>query len=166
MLKEKAYLHFRKAGSNDASLVLEMLRESASEQGVQDEFFTTEADLLRDIFGEVPRANILIIECEAGVVGLTIFFFNFASFIGCSGVYIEDIFVRPSFQNKSFGKQILAYMAAYALENNCGLLEWLVLDENKKARNFYEKMGAYAENGWTVHRAKGKTLNTMAAFYN
>lgn len=155
-------LHFRKATRSDAKLVLELLKESAIEQGIENEFFTTEIDLLRDVFCEVPRANILIVEYDGQVIGLTVFFFNFASFIGCAGIYIEDIYVRAKFQSKGFGKQILAYMAKYALENNCGLLEWLVHNENKRARSFYERMGAYAEDDWTVYRAKGNTLMMMA----
>lgn len=160
-MSNKTPLHFRKATSSDAKLVLEMLKESAVEQAVQDEFFTTEADLLRDVFGEVPRANILIIEYDGQVIGLVIFFFNFASFIGCAGIYIEDIYVRKEFQSQGFGKQILSYMAEYALKNNCGLLEWLVHNENKRARSFYEKMGACAEDDWTVYRAKRDALKIM-----
>jgi len=157
-------LQFRNATRSDSKLVLKMLQESAAEQKLQNEFLTTEFDLLRDLFGDNPRANVLIIEKDKEIVGITIFFFNFASFIGCSGIYIEDIYVRPKFQSQGFGRQILSYMADYALKNNCGLLEWLVLDENKRAQDFYKKMGAYAEDGWTVHRAKKATLKKWQIF--
>lgn len=154
-------LNFRQATRDDVSLVHQLLKESAIEQGVLDEFFTTEADLLRDVFSQNPKANIFIVESGNEVAGITVFFYNFASFIGCSGVYIEDIYVRPAFQGKGIGKQIFKFLAQHALDEDCGLLEWMVLDENAQARKFYERMGAYSVDGWTVNRIKGDGLKKV-----
>lgn len=153
--------HYRRATREDVSLIHQLLKESAIEQGMLDEFFTTEADLLRDVFSQNPKANIFIVEYDGEAAGLTVFFYNFASFIGNAGVYIEDIFVRPAFQGKGIGKQIFKFLAQHALDEGCGLLEWMVHNENAQARRFYERMGAYAVDGWTVNRIKGNGLKKV-----
>lgn len=155
-------VQFRQATRDDAALVIQLLRESAIEQGVEDEFFTTEADIRRYIFGDSPKATILIIEKSGETAGLTVFFYNFASFIGCAGIYIEDIYVRPAFQGLGIGKQVFQHLAHHALEQGCGLLEWMVLNDNEKARGFYQKLGAYAVDDWKVNRLKGAALKKMA----
>jgi diamine N-acetyltransferase len=155
-------IQFRRAEKKDVKLVLQLLKESAIEQEIEHEFFTTEADLMRDVFGEIPKANIFIVEKGDEIAGITVFFYNFASFIGCAGIYIEDIYIRPAFQGQGLGKTVFQYLAKHAVEQGCGLLEWLVLDENHKAKGFYQKMGAYSVDGWTVNRVKGEALKKMA----
>lgn len=155
-------IQLRKAGREDVRLILQLLRESAIEQEIEDEFFTTGADLERDIFSQTPKANIFILEKDGETAGITVFFYNFASFIGCAGIYIEDIYVRPAFQGQGLGKEVFRLLAKHALDEGCGLLEWLVLNENHKAKGFYQKMGAYTVDGWTVNRVKGDALKKLA----
>jgi GNAT superfamily N-acetyltransferase len=121
---------------------------------VEHEFFTTEADILRDLFGETPRATALIIDYEEKIAGITIFFYNFASFIGTSGLYIEDIYIRREFQGKGLGTQVFTYLKEKARLEGCRLLEWQVLDDNAQANAFYQKMGAEPATGWVVNRIK------------
>ncbi len=158
-------LNFRTATASDAPLIIRLLRESAREQDVEGEFFTTEEDLLRDVFCKIPKAYILLVEQNEQTVGLAVFFYNFASFIGSGGVYIEDIYVRPDFQGVGIGKKIFIHLAKHAVEQGCELLEWLVLDINEQARGFYKRMcgSTTSVDSWTVNRLKGKDLQKLAA---
>ncbi len=157
-------LIFRSATASDTPLIIRLLRESARQQDVEGEFFTTEEDLLRDIFGKIPKAHILLVEQNGQTAGLAVFFYNFASFIGSCGIYIEDIYVRPDFQGMGIGKQIFLHLAKHAIEQGCDLLEWLVLDINEQARGFYKRMcGNTSVDGWTVNRLKGKDLQKLVS---
>jgi GNAT superfamily N-acetyltransferase len=95
--------------------------------------------------------------------GPDLFFHNFSTFLGKHGLYLEDLFVRPAYRGRAIGKALLKYLAALALQRDCGRFEWAVLDWNRPARDFYEALGAQAKSDWVIHRMSGEALRRLAA---
>lgn len=116
----------------------------------------------RWLFGEVPRAYCIIAEWEGKPAGFALYFYNFSTFLACPGIYIEDVFVDPAFRRKGIAKALFAALAAKALEEGCGRVEWLVLDWNAPAIHFYESLGAVPMKEWTIQRLEGDALSALA----
>ncbi|MDO5479168.1 MAG: GNAT family N-acetyltransferase, partial [Clostridia bacterium] len=95
-------------------------------------------------------------------VGFALFFHNFSTFLGRAGIYLEDLFVKPDFRGKGYGKGLLKKLAAIAKERGCGRLEWSCLDWNKPSIDFYLSLGAKVMDEWTVYRIAGETLNKFS----
>lgn len=126
-----------------------------------DEVIATE-DLLREWIFEKKKAEV-IFACENGQeIGFALFFHNFSTFLGKAGIYLEDLYVKPEFRNKGYGKAILRKLAQIAVERDCGRLEWWCLDWNKPSIDFYLSLGAEAMNDWTVYRITGDTLKKLS----
>lgn len=97
-------------------------------------------------------------------IGFALFFHNFSTFLGRAGIYLEDLFVKPEYRGKGYGKAILKKLAAIAVERGCGRLEWWCLDWNKPGIDFYHSLGAEPMDDWTVYRITGDTLSNLASF--
>ena len=110
----------------------------------------------------IYQVGCLITKDTRGLSGFLIFH-NFSTFLGKPGLYLEDLFVRPGFRGRSYGKALLSYLAALAVQRNCGRFEWQVLDWNKPARDFYESLGATANSAWINYRISGDALRRLAA---
>ena len=141
----------RECTHEDMGLVLSFIRELALYEKMIDEVVVT-ADLLYDQL-LVKKLSSCVLAFEDNVpVGFALYFFNFSTFLGKNGLYLEDLFVRPAFRGKGYGKKLLFHLADIAKQRNCGRMEWSVLNWNTPAIDFYKSIGAKAMDGWTVFR--------------
>lgn len=152
----------RPATPDDVQLITSMVRELAEYEKLADQAVATEADFARELFGPSPKAHALIVEHEGQPAGFALYFYNFSTFLGRPGIYIEDVFVRSEFRRNGYGRKIFKYLANKALAEGCGRMEWWVLDWNAPAIEFYRGLGAVAMDEWTVQRLTGDALKTFA----
>lgn len=146
-------LEIRFATSEDVSYILQFIQELADYEKLSHEVVATDNVLQENLFGENRRgAEVLIAEWENTPIGFALFFHNFSTFLGRSGIYLEDLYVQPQHRGKGFGKALLDAVKAIAQTRNCGRLEWSVLDWNTPAISFYERYGAKPMSEWTVYR--------------
>jgi GNAT superfamily N-acetyltransferase len=156
-------LRVRPATAADVPLILDFIRGLAEYERAPEEAVATEADLLRDGFGPVPRFRVVIAEWQGKPAGFAFFFFNYSTWKGRPGLFLEDLFVRPEFRGKGIGKALLVHLAKIAVEENCGRFDWNVLDWNTPAIEFYESLGAKLLKEWRVMRVDGEVLKQLAA---
>ena len=152
---------FRFAVEQDAPLILEFIKELADYEHLLDQVVADEATLADQLF-QKKNAEVLFALENGKEVGFALFFHNFSTFLGRSGLYLEDLFVLPEHRGKGYGKAILQKLAAIAEERGCGRLEWWCLDWNKPSIEFYLSLGAEPMSDWTVYRLTGDTLKNLA----
>ena len=155
-------LKIREARKDDAGLILSFIQELAEYEKMRDEVVATIADIDNTLFAPTPKAFCLIAEDGGAAIGFALYFFNYSTFLGKHGLYLEDLFVRPQARGKGAGKALLAKLAVIAEENDCGRMEWWVLDWNKPAIDFYNSLHAEAMDEWTVFRLTGEPLKALA----
>ncbi len=147
----------------DAPLILSFIRELAEYERMLDEVEATEADIRRDLFGENPRSFCEIAEYKGQPVGFALWFYNYSTFRGRAGIYLEDLFVRTEARGVGAGKALLRRLAQRCVDAELGRLEWAVLNWNAPSIAFYDSLGASAKTEWTVRRLDGEALETLAA---
>ncbi|HAB94421.1 MAG TPA: GNAT family N-acetyltransferase [Lachnospiraceae bacterium] len=152
---------FRFADEGDCRLILKFIRSLAKYENMSDEVVATE-DLLREWLFERKKAEVIFVLDGEEEVGFALFFHNFSTFLGRAGIYLEDLYVRPSYRGKGYGKALLKKLAKIAVVRGCGRLEWACLDWNQPSIDFYKSLGAVAMDEWTVYRVTGDTLKEMA----
>tara|TARA_R100000789_G_scaffold76839_2_gene72219 strand:- start:3620 stop:4099 length:480 start_codon:yes stop_codon:yes gene_type:complete len=151
----------RPAIPDDCGTILSLIRELAVYEKMEAEVVAT-SELIRDsLFGDRPDAECLLAEVENKSVGFALYFFNYSTFLGRRGLYLEDLFVQPEFRKQGIGKALFKKVAEVAVERNCGRMEWSVLDWNEPSIEFYKSMGAVAMEEWTVYRLAGATLKAV-----
>jgi GNAT superfamily N-acetyltransferase len=123
----------------------------------------TADDLLRDGWGRDPKFRCLIAEWDGEAVGYALFFYNYSTFRGRPGIYLEDVFVQPEFRGKGIGRALLIRVAQIAIEEKCARFEWQVLDWNTPAIEFYKSLGAQELSDWRTMRVQGDALQALAA---
>lgn len=153
--------HFRTADENDVGLILRFIRELAEYEGLADEVVADEETLREWIFGKKKAEVIFALE-NGQEVGFALFFHNFSTFLGRAGIYLEDLYVRPEYRGKGYGKGLIRPLAAIAVGRGCGRLEWWCLDRNKPSVDFYLSLGAQSMDEWTTYRFEGKSLYDLA----
>ncbi len=154
-------LEFRYAKETDAALILDFIKGLAEYEKMLDEVIATE-DLLKEWIFEKKKAEV-IFALEDGIeVGFALFFHNFSTFLGRAGIYLEDLFVKPEYRGKGYGKGLLKKLAQIAKERGCGRLEWWCLDWNKPSIDFYLSLGAEPMDEWTTYRVTGENLDKLA----
>ncbi|MBU1375944.1 MAG: GNAT family N-acetyltransferase [Alphaproteobacteria bacterium] len=146
----------------DAPLILTFIRELAEYERLLHEVEATEADIRRDLFGENPRSFCEIAEHDGQPVGFALWFYNYSTFRGRAGIYLEDLFVRPEARGEGAGKALLARLARRCVDAELGRLEWAVLNWNTPSIEFYDSLGASAKTEWTVRRLDGEALARLA----
>ena len=146
----------------DVAVIAELIRGLARYERLEGEVSMTEARLEATLFGTRPYAETLIAESDGKPVGFALFFHNYSTFLDKPGIYLEDLFVLETQRGAGIGKKLLARLAAIAVERDCGRLEWAVLDWNKDAIGFYERLGAKPNSEWTVYRLAGDALTRLA----
>ena len=154
-------LSFRKAARKDVSLILGFIRELADYEHMLDEVVATPELLEKWLFDERKAEVIFAVE-DGQAVGFALFFHNFSTFLGRAGIYLEDLYVRPEFRGKGYGKALVRELARIAVERGCGRLEWWCLDWNKPSIDFYLSLGAEPMKDWTVYRIAGQALTDLA----
>jgi GNAT superfamily N-acetyltransferase len=155
-------LRIRPAESTDAGLILALIRELAVYEREPDAVRATEHDILRDGFGIERRFQCVIAEWEGEPAGFAVFFYNYSTWEGRAGLYLEDLYVRPEFRQRGTGKALFCYLAKRAVEENLSRLVWQVLDWNRPAIDFYESLGARHAAAWTTMRLSGEALERAA----
>lgn len=155
----------RKADKGDVTLVLDFIKKLAEYERLSHEVVATEMELEKYLFGEEKVAEVVIGYHQDVPVGFALYFYNFSTFLGKPGIYLEDLFVLEEQRGKGFGKALLAYLAKLAIEKDCGRLEWAVLDWNEPSIEFYKSLGARLMNEWIVNRLTGDTLLKLSQQY-
>ena len=154
-------LTFRFAVEQDTPLILRFIKGLADYEHMLDQVVADEATLADQLF-QKKNAEVLFALENGREVGFALFFHNFSTFLGRSGLYLEDLYVRPDCRGKGYGKAILQKLATIAVELGCGRLEWWCLDWNKPSIDFYRSLGAEPMSDWTVYRLTGDTLKNLA----
>ncbi len=146
----------------EVPLILQLIRELADYERAPDDAVATEAQLDKVLFGENPSAEVILAREGAEPVGFAVYFFNFSTWLGQPGLYLEDLFVRPAHRGKGYGRLLLARLAQIARERDCGRMEWAVLEWNEPAIQFYKKLGAKPMEDWTVFRLTSDGIGALA----
>lgn len=147
----------RFATREDTALILKFIKELAEYEHMLDLVVATE-EILEEYLFDQKKAEVIIGEYKQQPVGFALFFHNFSTFLGRSGIYIEDLFVNPEMRGNGMGKAILIWLAKLARERKCGRIEWWVLNWNEPSINFYRHIGAVPMDDWTVYRLTGDAL--------
>lgn len=147
----------RFATREDIHLILELVKELADYEKMLHEVVATEK-LMEEWIFDKQKAEVIIGEEDGKPVGMALFFHNFSTFLGRAGIYLEDLFVRPEYRGRGYGKALLQKLAQIAVERGCGRLEWWCLDWNEPSIKFYKSLGAEPMEEWTTYRITGKTL--------
>ena len=155
-------LNIRRARPGEAGLVLDFVRELADYEKLSHEAEATEADIAAALFGDDPRLFCAIAEWNGEPVGFAVWFHNFSTFSGRYGIYLEDLYVRPSHRAKGLGKALLVYLAKECVDNGWPRLQWAVLDWNAPSIAFYKSLGAVMLDDWTLCRVSGPALARLA----
>ncbi len=155
-------LKIRQAKATDCALILRFILELAEYEKLAHEVVTTETQLQQTLFGETPFAHVIIAELAGKPVGFALYFFNYSTFLGKPGLYLEDLYVVPEARGKKIGKALLIELARIAVAKECGRFEWWVLDWNTSAVDFYRSIGAVGMDEWTVQRVDGDALIKLA----
>jgi GNAT superfamily N-acetyltransferase len=155
-------LVIRRARPDEAGVVLSLVRELAEYEKLLHEVDATEKMLADALFGENPRLFCDIAEWNGDVAGFAVWFINFSTFSGRSGIYLEDLFVRPALRGNGIGKALLVHLAQQCVANGWSRLQWAVLDWNAPSIEFYKSLGAVLMDEWTVCRVGGPALTALA----
>jgi GNAT superfamily N-acetyltransferase len=149
---EKDKLVIRTAEEKDITLILNFIRELAEYEKLSHEVKADEETLRKNLFGERAYAEVLISEYDGQPAGYALFFHNFSTFVGKPGIYLEDLYVRPSLRGKGIGKQLLLSLVKLAKKRDCGRVEWAVLNWNTPSIEFYKRLGASMMDEWQIFR--------------
>ena len=155
-------LHIRPATPADAGTILELIHGLAVYEREPDAVQTTEADILRDGFGERPLFEVVIAEWDGAPAGFALFFHTWSTWVGRPSLFLEDLFVLETHRGRGIGKALLVHLARIAVERRCGRFVWNVLDWNQPAIDFYESLGAKVVREWLTMRVEGQALPDLA----
>jgi len=152
----------RKATPDDIAQIRQFILELAIYEKAEHEVEASEADLHNTLFGPDATAHCVMCENNGSAIGFAVYFFNYSTWQGRNGLYLEDLYVSVASRGIGAGKALLQHLAKIAVENNCGRFEWSVLDWNKPAIDFYESLGAKPKSEWLGYRMDGQTLIDFA----
>lgn len=161
-MTERDSLVIRPAVEDDVPLVLALIKELAEYERMSDQVVATEADVRLALFGVTRCAEAVIAALGETPVGFALFFHSFSTFLAKPGLHLEDLYVKPAFRGRGFGRRLLAHLARVACERGCGRFEWAVLDWNDLAIRSYRRVGAVPMDEWTVYRLTGPALDRLA----
>lgn len=157
----------REAQPSDATTLVDLIRQLAIYEKLEDQAKATEEQIRKTLFGDDRVAYALIAETatttgEPQVAGFALYFFSYSTFLARPGLYLEDLFVDPKFRSHGLGKRLLSKLAQIAELKNCGRMEWAVLNWNEPAIRVYEKIGARPQSGWTTYRLTESGIHQLA----
>ena len=152
---------FRYATESDVAKILEFIKGIAEYEKMSDQVVATE-ELLREWIFEKKKAEVIFALEGETEVGFALFFHNFSTFLGRAGLYLEDLYVKPEYRKKGYGKGLITELAKIAVERGCGRMEWCCLDWNKPSIDFYLSLGATPMDEWTTYRLTGSSLTDLA----
>ena len=152
---------FRFADEKDTALIFDFIKALAEYEKMSDQVIADE-NLLREWIFEKKKAEVIFALEDGKEVGFALFFHNFSTFLGRTGIYLEDLFVKPEYRGRGHGKALIRELARIAVERGCGRLEWCCLDWNQPSIDFYLSLGATPLDEWTTYRLTGDRLQTFA----
>ena len=155
-------IEIRQATIEDSALILRFVTELAIYEKAGNEVIATQSDIENSIFGSDSCAKAVICSINNQPVGFAVYFFNYSTWLGKHGLYLEDLYVSPEYRGVGAGKALLKHLAGIALSKNCGRFEWSVLDWNEPAIRFYRSIGAISQDEWVGYRLTGKALEEFA----
>ena len=155
-------LHIRPAQFSDAPQILAFITELADYERARHEVIASVEDIQRSLFGEGATARSLICLQDGQPIGFAVYFFSYSTWLGCNGLYLEDLYVSPESRGTGAGKALLKQLAREAVAKDCGRLEWSVLDWNEPAIEFYKSIGALPQDEWVRYRMEGQGLRRFA----
>ncbi len=156
-----APLTIQPARPNDIGQMMQFIQDLADYEKEPDAVVATAADLQRELFNESPRVFAVICWDGDEAVGFALYFFNYSTWLGRQGLYLEDLYVDPKHRGRGAGKALLTHLAQIAVAEGCGRFEWSVLDWNQPAIDFYESLGARPQSEWTTYRLTGDALAAL-----
>ncbi len=160
---ETSSFTIRPAGPGDAGTIFSLIKELAEYERLSHEVVATEDDIHDSLFGHHPYAEALIGEYGEMPISFALFFYNFSTFLGKPGIYLEDLYVKPEYRSKGLGRRMLAHIARLAIDRRCGRFEWSVLDWNTPAIRTYDKLKAKPMKDWILYRLTGEALKELAS---
>ena len=152
----------REANESDVPQIHQFIRDLADYEKLAHVVVATDAQLRETLFGKTPYAEVIIAEEDGTPAGFALFFHNYSTFLAQPGIYLEDLFVKPEYRGRGYGKALLARLAQIARERNCGRVDWAVLDWNEPSIAFYESLGARRMDEWHTFRLTGPSLDRLA----
>jgi GNAT superfamily N-acetyltransferase len=155
-------IKIRPASAGDSQLILQFITDLAIYEKAEEAVIATDADIRDSLFGKDSTTNALICELDGQAVGFAVYFFNYSTWLGKRGLYLEDLYVSPESRGAGAGKALLKHLAQIAVSKNCGRFEWSVLDWNEPAIGFYKSIGAQPQDEWVAYRLSGKALVELA----
>lgn len=147
--------------TEDVEEMLQMIRDLARYERLEREVQANSELLHRAFFGPQPVAGALFARCDGEAAGYAIYFFTFSSFLARAGIWLEDIYVKPKFRKRGFGRQLIEAVARVGAEHGCGRYEWIALNWNERALDFYQSIGARAMREWVFHRMNPAELKRL-----
>lgn len=153
------------ACKKDVPDILAMITELAIFENLQHEVSATAQDLSKTLFGGTPSAEVYLLLEDEQIAGMALFFHNYSTFLGKPGLYLEDLYIRPAYRGRGYGRKLLAFLANLAVQRGCGRFEWSVLDWNNPAIQLYKSLGAQPLEDWTQFRLTGENLKKLAASF-
>ena len=161
-MKTADNFQIRPAQVQDVPIILQLIRDLAIYERAPDEVVANEEQLVDVLFGERPAAEVLLAFERESPVGFAVYFYNFSTWLGRAGLYLEDLFVKPEKRGKGYGRALLVELAKIARDRGCGRMEWAVLNWNEPAIKFYQALGANPMNEWTVFRLTRDEIAKLA----
>ncbi|MGB3596771.1 MAG: GNAT family N-acetyltransferase [Pseudomonas neustonica] len=152
----------REATIDDSALILRFVTELAIYEKAEHEVIATEADIKKSLFAQDSTTHAVICSSNNQPIGYAVYFFNYSTWLGKSGLYLEDLYVSPEYRGVGAGKALLKHLAKIAVAKQCGRFEWSVLDWNEPAINFYQSIGAKPQDEWVGYRLAGPALEHFA----
>src|SRR5437667_4328090 len=162
-MKTADNFQIRPAQVQDVPIILDLIRDLATYERAPDQVTATGEQLVDVLFGERPAAEVLLAFEGQSPVGFAVFFYNFSTWLGRPGLYLEDLFVRPEKRGKGYGRALLIELAKIGRDRGCGRMEWAVLDWNGPAIKFYRSLGAKPMHEWTVFRLTREEIGKLAS---
>jgi len=154
-------MKIRPAQQDEVGIVLQLIHDLALYEKAPNEVEATEKELLETIFVNNARVFCDVVDVDGEIAGMAIWFLNYSTWQGKHGIYLEDLFIKPEFRGKGYGKSLLQHLAKVCDERGYGRFQWWVLDWNSPAIEFYKSLGAVAMDEWTVYRVSGDPLKKL-----
>jgi GNAT superfamily N-acetyltransferase len=156
-------MNIRPAKTTDIDEILALIYELALYEKAPEEAKATKSQIMESFFSDNPKVFCEIVEVDGEIAGLAIWFLNYSTWQGKHGIYLEDLFIRPQYRGRGFGKSVLKHLAQICVDRGYGRFQWWVLDWNTPSIEFYKALGAVAMDEWTVYRVAGDALTELAA---
>ncbi len=156
-------IRIRKATPADAGLIYRFVRELAEYEKALHSVVTTEAEIRETMLGPDAVTHVFVCSIDDIDVGYAVYFYNYSTWLGKKGIWLEDVYVTPEFRGRGAGKALLKHIASIAVRENCGRFEWSVLDWNRPSIDFYESLGARPQSEWITYRMSGEALGEFGS---